>query len=523
MPITLAGIDLLDRLFCFTLSELHVAFPPPPNRLEEERAPGGRQAKNRPIEQREQLEKRVETLASGGGLEDADLAQKLQDLEARKARQLDRQTVEALRELYHFPADVLRRILRDHDAPVVMIKAQLELVIEDLLAAGAIVCEEILERLDPLKAHGEQRVYLYQVSALEVERLEAIPTMDAAIWRAGLPTLTRVAHPEDPAGEHVFKLVHTRVWSENVETGLRQTTEVSHEQRGLDFLRVQAATGIAQIRVQLMKAGAETKIQDELEQVRNEIGKLADIKAFDPVPFDSLVRQWLRQPPPELVIGSWKVWTGPKDFVFQRGSPDSFDAPPMFFASTRPAFLSGTWTCKNGGKLQIRLDADENYVELGGKCHEDQLVELLDRIARQAAPLPGPSPGPPPPPPGPSPPPDGSGTLPSPGPEAPRTDSDLTFLKWVLLVVSMAMQKPTATPTKPDKLQYKFKYALGGLVVGTVFMICGVVLLLSGVVGRTNFTATVLGAQTNLTDAQTGLVFAVLGLLVISITRFSTK
>ena len=72
---------------------------------------------------------------------------------------------------------------------------------------------------------------------------------------------------------------------------------------------------------------------------------------------------------------------------------------------------------------------------------------------------------------------------------------------------------------------YRFKliYSIGGLVLGGISMILGSVLFMFGVTGSTAWTANILGAESNLTDAAPGAVLFVVGLFMVIVTRFRMK
>ena len=52
-------------------------------------------------------------------------------------------------------------------------------------------------------------------------------------------------------------------------------------------------------------------------------------------------------------------------------------------------------------------------------------------------------------------------------------------------------------------------------------MIGGIILFLYGVAGSTNWTAKILGAESNMTDAAPGAVLFIVGLFIVLITRVS--
>ena len=70
---------------------------------------------------------------------------------------------------------------------------------------------------------------------------------------------------------------------------------------------------------------------------------------------------------------------------------------------------------------------------------------------------------------------------------------------------------------------YQLIYSLSGLVLGLVCVLGGIVLFLNGVVGSTSWTAKMLGAESNVSDAAPGAVLFIVGLFIVFVTRFSIK
>ena len=486
MALTLGMIQSLESIFCYPLSELQRAFPSPQANVKEERV---------------DLEKRVAGIASSGGLSERELEGKLLDLQAGKTPAHDQETVNALRELFGFPADVLEKILKKHTVPIAGIKAQKEALVEEMLINGTMMRDEILMYLDSLKANGVQKVYLYRVPTDAVRRMKAVPSMDVAVWNSTLPKLAGVFHPVDGRGEHFFKLVRTRSWEEKVETGPNQFAYVPRQERSLTFLRVDGVSRIAQLRIQLLKPRPEVQFSQELKWLGEELGNEMGFDSFEQLFLAPVVSRWLRRTPRELEIREWKVWTEDGGFIHKKGSPGFFQKFGRFFINNRPSFLLGSWIGDQGTKIPFHIDVEENSIEVRGKCRGDQFTKLLNRIADFSTAIP-PDTG-------------VDGDSPSPRPEG--------LLKWIRLVLKMALQKDGSGTGPPGTEVLKYRYALAGLGVGTLFMICGLALLLHGVLGNTQFMATILGAQTQLTDAPVGLVFAVLGVFVILITRFTTR
>ena len=66
-------------------------------------------------------------------------------------------------------------------------------------------------------------------------------------------------------------------------------------------------------------------------------------------------------------------------------------------------------------------------------------------------------------------------------------------------------------------------YAIGGLSLGLVCVIGGIVLFLMGISASTDWTATILGLKTELTDAAPGAILFVVGLVFVLITRLKDK
>lgn len=84
--------------------------------------------------------------------------------------------------------------------------------------------------------------------------------------------------------------------------------------------------------------------------------------------------------------------------------------------------------------------------------------------------------------------------------------------------------------TLKDKLNYhgqimfyRLLYSLAGLALGLTAIVAGCLLFLSGVSGKTTWTAKVLNLQSTLTDAAPGTILFVVGLYVVFVTRYSSS
>ncbi|MHB8987927.1 MAG: hypothetical protein ACYC6S_04000 [Desulfobulbia bacterium] len=68
--------------------------------------------------------------------------------------------------------------------------------------------------------------------------------------------------------------------------------------------------------------------------------------------------------------------------------------------------------------------------------------------------------------------------------------------------------------------KHQLLYSIGGLILGVVCMIGGIVLFLNGVTGATSWTAKLLGAESQFSDAAPGAVLFIVGLFIVLITKY---
>jgi len=71
--------------------------------------------------------------------------------------------------------------------------------------------------------------------------------------------------------------------------------------------------------------------------------------------------------------------------------------------------------------------------------------------------------------------------------------------------------------------KHQLVYSVLGLVLGLACIFGGVVLFLHGVTGSTSWTARILGAESQITDAAPGAVLFIVGLFVVFVTRYVVK
>jgi hypothetical protein len=70
---------------------------------------------------------------------------------------------------------------------------------------------------------------------------------------------------------------------------------------------------------------------------------------------------------------------------------------------------------------------------------------------------------------------------------------------------------------------YQLIYSLAGLVLGLACIVGGIVLFLRGVTGSTSWTAKMIGAESQVSDAAPGVVLFIVGLFIVFVTRFGIK
>ena len=68
--------------------------------------------------------------------------------------------------------------------------------------------------------------------------------------------------------------------------------------------------------------------------------------------------------------------------------------------------------------------------------------------------------------------------------------------------------------------KHQLLYSIAGLIVGAGCMLGGIVLFLNGVTGSTSWTAKLLGAESQLSDAAPGAVLFIVGLFIVLITKY---
>jgi len=71
--------------------------------------------------------------------------------------------------------------------------------------------------------------------------------------------------------------------------------------------------------------------------------------------------------------------------------------------------------------------------------------------------------------------------------------------------------------------RYQLIYSIIGLLLGFVSIVGGIILLMNGIWGSTNWTTKILGSESVLTDATPGVILFVLGFFIVFATRFNIK
>lgn len=70
---------------------------------------------------------------------------------------------------------------------------------------------------------------------------------------------------------------------------------------------------------------------------------------------------------------------------------------------------------------------------------------------------------------------------------------------------------------------YQLIYSIAGLLIGYFCILGGILLMMNGILGTTNWTAKILGSESTLTDATPGVILFIVGFFIVFITKFSIK
>jgi hypothetical protein len=97
---------------------------------------------------------------------------------------------------------------------------------------------------------------------------------------------------------------------------------------------------------------------------------------------------------------------------------------------------------------------------------------------------------------------------------------DSNFLRGVLYRLEVPSTLSDSDSYKRFSI-FQLIYSLTGLILGLCCVIGGIILCLLGVVGDTNWTAKVMGIQSEVSDAAPGVILFIAGLFIVWITRFS--
>ena len=72
-------------------------------------------------------------------------------------------------------------------------------------------------------------------------------------------------------------------------------------------------------------------------------------------------------------------------------------------------------------------------------------------------------------------------------------------------------------------MMFRLVYSLCGLFLGLACIIGGIAMFFGGIAGATKWTATILGASSEISDAAPGAVLFIVGLFIVVATRFSHR
>jgi hypothetical protein len=104
-------------------------------------------------------------------------------------------------------------------------------------------------------------------------------------------------------------------------------------------------------------------------------------------------------------------------------------------------------------------------------------------------------------------------------------DEQFSALKGELFPSFIKMTVPDRLPATFWKQANKFQiiYSLAGLTLGLICIVGGILLFIRGIVGSSSWTAKIVGAESNISDAAPGVILFIVGLFIILVTKYSVK
>ena len=107
----------------------------------------------------------------------------------------------------------------------------------------------------------------------------------------------------------------------------------------------------------------------------------------------------------------------------------------------------------------------------------------------------------------------------APEPDAPRKDR--SYYEEPVPSIALARTFAEQNPDHVERLsKHQLIYSLAGLFLGLVCVLGGVALFINGIAGSTSWTAKIVGAESNISDAAPGAVLFIVGLFMVVASRY---
>ena len=98
----------------------------------------------------------------------------------------------------------------------------------------------------------------------------------------------------------------------------------------------------------------------------------------------------------------------------------------------------------------------------------------------------------------------------------------LRILQWCTeakLVLHARIDRRSSDELQKKLAEHEYGYGKLGLTIGLICVLGGIGLFLNGIAGSTSWTAKVIGAESEISDAAPGAVLFVVGVFIVFITR----
>lgn len=314
--------------------------------------------------------------------------------------------VQALRNVDEFYVPQLKAFCDRNGLPNAKRRAEYLERISDFLLPRTLqpdpqALQRLFEFVDEEKEFGKQHVFLYRLpprsrgyldELSDPSRLRRSPVVRPLLdspddqpvpLLPAEPTPIHVAFRSPPRRELQLRWVETRLWQQQHKAGRRIELK-RHSERAVGHFCLDLETGHGELRLPYLHSNAHRTLREELRRIERWLRDIVDLRRFEPVMVEPILRQLLLSPG-RRVVREWRIEWADQGHVESNAEPTFVQVLPLHLCDFFAERAKVDWPVEgdDGGKVRVELDGRLDCASLPNVCEREVLEGVVGSVRQR--------------------------------------------------------------------------------------------------------------------------------------------